>query len=63
MEYLSVVFAILVFYNKDIFFVNRIYLKIILLITETFCFIVFVVVVVVEQRNIIESAIDCCSEK
>ena len=46
-----------------IILVNRIYLKIILLITETFCFIVFVVVVVVEQRNIIESAIDCCSEK
>ena len=38
----------LVFYNKDIFFVHRIYIKIILRITETFYFIVFFVV---EQRN------------
>ena len=57
MEYLSIVFAIMVFYNKDIyFFINRIYLTIILLITETFF-------VVVQQRNVKEAAIDCCSAK
>ena len=45
----------LVFYDKDIYiyiyiFVNRIYLKIVSRITETFYFIVFFFVVV-EQRN------------
>ena len=43
----------LVFYDKDIYiyiFVNRIYLKIVSRITETFYFIVFFVAVV-EQRN------------
>ena len=43
------------------YIVIRIYLKILLLITETFCFIVLFVVVV-EQRNI-KADIDCCFAK
>ena len=44
----------LVFYNKDIyiyFFVNRIYLKIILRITETFCFIGFLLLLLLFLLN------------